>query len=83
MCIYKFLYQSFVLEKQFSFIQLINGHHFSIFCQINRELKKRLRLNANALVIHHRQTGYMDLVTESLLNEYNIFRHLTANISFE
>ncbi|KAG1968203.1 THAP domain-containing protein [Pimephales promelas] len=54
-----------------------------ILLEINRELKKRLRLNANALVIHHRQTGYMDLVTESLLNEYNIFRHLTANISFE
>lgn len=40
-----------------------------ILLEINRELKKRLRLNANALVIHHRQTGYMDLVTESLLNE--------------
>ncbi|KAI7803154.1 uncharacterized protein zgc:163143 isoform X1 [Triplophysa rosa] len=37
--------------------------------EINRELKKRLRLNANSLVIHHRQTGYLDLVTESLLNE--------------
>lgn len=37
--------------------------------EINRELKKHLRLNANSLVIHHRQTGYLDLVTESLLNE--------------
>lgn len=40
-----------------------------ILMEVNRELKKRLRLNSNALVIHHRQTGYMDLVTESLLNE--------------
>lgn len=40
-----------------------------ILLEINRELKKHLRLNANALVIHHRQTGYMDLVTESLLND--------------
>nr|XP_055049366.1 uncharacterized protein zgc:163143 isoform X2 [Misgurnus anguillicaudatus] len=37
--------------------------------EINRELKKHLRLLANSLVIHHRQTGYVDLVTESLLNE--------------
>ncbi|XP_016148830.1 uncharacterized protein [Sinocyclocheilus grahami] len=40
-----------------------------ILMEVNRELKKRLRLNSSALVIHHRQTGYMDLVTESLLNE--------------
>ncbi|XP_043091826.1 uncharacterized protein zgc:163143 isoform X2 [Puntigrus tetrazona] len=40
-----------------------------ILMEVNRELKKNLRLNSNALVIHHRQTGYMDLVTESLLNE--------------
>ncbi|XP_058622743.1 uncharacterized protein zgc:163143 isoform X2 [Onychostoma macrolepis] len=40
-----------------------------VLMEVNRELKKRLRLNSNALVIHHRQTGYMDLVTESLLNE--------------
>ncbi|XP_016341121.1 uncharacterized protein LOC107688084 isoform X2 [Sinocyclocheilus anshuiensis] len=40
-----------------------------ILMEVNRELKKCLRLNATALVIHHRQTGYMDLVTESLLNE--------------
>uniref|UniRef100_A0A8C1DET8 THAP domain-containing protein 1 n=2 Tax=Cyprinus carpio TaxID=7962 RepID=A0A8C1DET8_CYPCA len=40
-----------------------------ILMEVNRELKKHLRLNSSALVIHHRQTGYMDLVTESLLNE--------------
>ncbi|XP_016388842.1 uncharacterized protein LOC107724428 isoform X2 [Sinocyclocheilus rhinocerous] len=40
-----------------------------ILMEVNRELKNRLRLNSSALVIHHRQTGYMDLVTESLLNE--------------
>ncbi|TRZ00106.1 hypothetical protein DNTS_020302 [Danionella cerebrum] len=37
--------------------------------EINRELKKQLTLSTNALVVHHRQTGYMDLKTESLLND--------------
>ncbi|XP_051996116.1 uncharacterized protein LOC127653457 isoform X1 [Xyrauchen texanus] len=37
--------------------------------EVNRELKKHVRLKGNTLVVHHRQTGYMDLVTEALLNK--------------
>ncbi|XP_036417428.1 uncharacterized protein zgc:163143 [Colossoma macropomum] len=40
-----------------------------LLLEINRELKKQLNVNTSSLVIHHRQTGYLDLVTESLLNE--------------
>ncbi|KAI4901995.1 hypothetical protein NFI96_028652 [Prochilodus magdalenae] len=40
-----------------------------LLLEINRELKKQLDVNTSSLVIHHRQTGYLDLVTESLLNE--------------
>ncbi|KAG9263937.1 hypothetical protein AMEX_G22105 [Astyanax mexicanus] len=36
---------------------------------MNRDLKKHLKVDACSLVIHHRQTGYLDLVTEALLNE--------------
>ncbi|XP_066498756.1 uncharacterized protein zgc:163143 [Hoplias malabaricus] len=41
--------------------------HFLL--EINRDLKKHLNVNTSSLVIHHRQTGYLDLTTESLLNE--------------
>ncbi|XP_051571395.1 uncharacterized protein LOC127450932 [Myxocyprinus asiaticus] len=37
--------------------------------EVNHELKKRVRFKGKTLVIQHRQTGYMDLVTESLLNK--------------
>ncbi|XP_072550382.1 uncharacterized protein [Salminus brasiliensis] len=36
---------------------------------MNRDLRKHLNVNTSSLVLHHRQTGYLDLVTESLLND--------------
>ncbi|XP_076838380.1 gypsy retrotransposon integrase-like protein 1 isoform X2 [Brachyhypopomus gauderio] len=40
-----------------------------LLVDINRDLKKHLNINTSSLVIHHRQTGYLDQVTESLLNK--------------
>uniref|UniRef100_A0A4W4GZP0 THAP domain-containing protein 1 n=1 Tax=Electrophorus electricus TaxID=8005 RepID=A0A4W4GZP0_ELEEL len=40
-----------------------------LLLDINRDLKKHLNINTSSLIIHHRQTGYLDLVTESLLSK--------------
>lgn len=36
---------------------------------LNRDLKKHLNVDSSSLIIHHRQTGYLDLVTEALFND--------------
>ncbi|MCI4385301.1 hypothetical protein PGIGA_G00048890 [Pangasianodon gigas] len=40
-----------------------------LLIEINNELEKHININTSFLVIHHCQTGYLDLVTESLLNK--------------